>query len=75
MNHPFLDGNKRVAVAATIASLAINRVDLTAEADGIHQFIIESLESGLFSHTCRADWLRESRQVDEEMRTAHLRRS
>lgn len=38
-NHPFLDGNKRVAFAATYTFLAINGVQITAEAGETHAFI------------------------------------
>ncbi|NBC14301.1 MAG: type II toxin-antitoxin system death-on-curing family toxin [Gammaproteobacteria bacterium] len=60
MNHPFVDGNKRVAVATTITFLAINGYAITQDSDTIYRFIIESLESGSFSYEKLAAWLREN---------------
>src|SRR5438445_1894358 len=39
-NHPFIDGNKRTALAATYTFLAINGVRLTADAKDTYAFII-----------------------------------
>lgn len=38
-NHPFIDGNKRVAFAAAYTFLAINGVRITARADDAFRFI------------------------------------
>src|SRR6266849_6647440 len=38
-NHPFIDGNKRTAFAATYAFLAINGTRLTADADETYGFV------------------------------------
>lgn len=59
MNHPFVDGNKRVAFAVTETFLAINGIAITAESDTIYHFIIESLEEGTFRHDRIVAWLRE----------------
>jgi len=59
MNHPFVDGNKRVAFAVTETFLAINGIAITAGSDAIYHFIIESLEEGTFRHDRIAAWLRE----------------
>jgi len=59
MNHPFVDGNKRVAFAVTETFLAINGMAITAESDMIYRFIIESLEEGTFRHDRIVAWLRE----------------
>src|SRR6266576_789660 len=37
-NHPFVDGNKRAAFAVTYTFLAINRANLTADADATYAF-------------------------------------
>jgi death-on-curing protein len=58
MNHPFVDGNKRVAFAVTETFLAINGIAITAESDAIHRFIIENLEGGTFRHDRIVAWLR-----------------
>ena len=42
-NHPFVDGNKRTAFAATFTFLAINGVDLTADADEAWTFLVPPL--------------------------------
>lgn len=59
MNHPFVDGNKRVAFAVTETFLAINGIAITAGSDAIYRFIIESLEGGAFRHDRMVPWLRE----------------
>ena len=43
-NHPFIDGNKRTAFAATYTFLAINGLRITAEAEAAYGFI-----SGLYA--------------------------
>ncbi|WP_366653662.1 type II toxin-antitoxin system death-on-curing family toxin [Fodinicurvata sp. EGI_FJ10296] len=58
MNHPFIDGNKRVAFAATYTFLTINGLEIKEEPDAIYRFIIESLEMGEFRHERLAAWLR-----------------
>jgi death on curing protein len=42
-NHPFIDGNKRTAFAATYTFLAINGTQLTANAEDAYAFV-----SGLY---------------------------
>ena len=44
-NHPFIDGNKRTAFAATYTFLALNGWRLTADAEATYQFMIELYES------------------------------
>ena len=39
-NHPFLDGNKRVALAAAIAFLAINDITLTAAGPAVLDLVM-----------------------------------
>ena len=60
-NHPFVDGNKRTAFAATFTFLAINGVELTAGADETWTFLsglydrseltFDSLDAWLRDHT------------------------
>ena len=57
-NHPFIDGNKRTAFAATYTFLAINGARITADAEAAYSFIIGLHETGTFEFTCLADWLR-----------------
>jgi death-on-curing protein len=63
-NHPFIDGNKRVAFAATYTFLAINGARLTADADKTYAFIIGLYETQTFDFAHLADWLRENVAYD-----------
>jgi len=58
MNHGFVDGNKRVGFAATHVFLRINGLDITATADDTLQFVIGSLEAGVFEKSRLEAWLR-----------------
>jgi len=57
-NHPFVDGNKRVAFAATYTFLAINGARLTADPEEAYAFISGLYESGRFRFDELAAWLR-----------------
>jgi death on curing protein len=57
-NHPFVDGNKRTAFAATYTFLAINGIRLTADADETYQFILVLYEVGTFRFESLVPWLR-----------------
>ena len=63
-NHPFIDGNKRAAFAATYTFLAINGVHLTAEAGEIYVFISGLYEKGAFAFEALVPWLRRHVKVD-----------
>src|SRR5262245_6676143 len=39
-NHPFVDGNKRVALMATIVFLELNGLHLTAEPDAVYRLVM-----------------------------------
>jgi death-on-curing protein len=58
MNHPFVDGNKRVAFFATDVFLRLNGWKLAVEAESAHAFLTSLLER----HECDFDhllpWLR-----------------
>ncbi|HPD46683.1 MAG TPA: type II toxin-antitoxin system death-on-curing family toxin [Anaerohalosphaeraceae bacterium] len=41
MNHPFVDGNKRTAVAAAIVFLEMNGMTFTADNDTVVEFALE----------------------------------
>jgi death-on-curing protein len=58
MNHPFVDGNKRVAAAAMITFLAINGYAIRPNSGEMYRFIIENLEGRSFRHDRLAAWLR-----------------
>lgn len=57
-NHPFLDGNKRTAFAATYTFLAINGMMITADADETYDFIVRLYESATFGFDRLVPWLR-----------------
>jgi death-on-curing protein len=57
-NHPFVDGNKRVAFAATYTFLAINALVIVADAASTYRFIIGLHEAGTFRHDQLDPWLR-----------------
>ena len=57
-NHPFIDGNKRTAFAATYTFLAINGAQLTANAEDAYAFVSGLYEEGAFSFDKLVPWLR-----------------
>lgn len=57
-NHPFLDGNKRTAFAATYTFLAINGARITASAAATYTFISRLYDAGEFNFDALAPWLR-----------------
>jgi death-on-curing protein len=57
MNHGFVDGNKRVAFAATILFLGINGVEVLGSEDEWIEFIYGHLEAGTFRKPVLEDWL------------------
>jgi death-on-curing protein len=54
MNHPFVDGNERVAFFATDVFLRLNGWKLRVDSDAARTFLIRHLEAG----TCDFDRLR-----------------
>jgi death on curing protein len=64
-NHPFVDGNKRVAFAATDVFLRINGMNITAPPNDVFTFVINLYESETFNALTLEAWLRENtREVD-----------
>jgi death-on-curing protein len=57
-NHPFIDGNKRTAFAATYTFLAINGARLTADAEQTYAFVAGLYEANEFSFDKLVPWLR-----------------
>jgi len=57
-NHPFLDGNKRTAFAATYTFLAINGARLQADPLAAYAFMIELYEANQFTFEKLVPWLR-----------------
>jgi death-on-curing protein len=58
INHPFTDGNKRIAFAATDAFLRINRWQLKRSAMQIHSEMMQMFDSGTFDLSHLEPWLR-----------------
>jgi death on curing protein len=59
-NHPFIDGNKRVAFAVTYTFLAVNGVTIYADADKTFDFIKARYDTGTFRFGDLLGWLREN---------------
>ena len=57
-NHPFIDGNKRTAFAATYTFLAINGAWLTADAQETEDFVLGLYEGNQFTFDKLVPWLR-----------------
>ena len=60
MNHPFVDGNKRVAFFATDVFLRLNGYKLKVEARSAHQFLIGLLEDDRCTFDELLPWIQES---------------
>jgi death-on-curing protein len=57
-NHPFIDGNKRTAFAATYTFFAINGARLTADAQETEDFVLRLYEGNQFTFDKLVPWLR-----------------
>src|SRR5216683_7640346 len=57
-NHPFIDGNKRTAFAATYTFLCINGARLTVDAEETYVFLAELYATNQFSFDRLVPWLR-----------------
>ena len=57
-NHPFVDGNKRTAFAATYTFLAINGLPLKSDAEETYAFINGLYERKAFAFQALVEWLR-----------------
>lgn len=64
-NHPFVDGNKRTAFASMFTFLAVNGVELTADADGTWDFLSKCYQANNITFEVLDAWLRQNvRAVD-----------
>lgn len=59
INHPFIDGNKRVAFAVTDAFLRINARRITADSTVIYEKLMALFDTGGFKFDSLEKWLRE----------------
>jgi len=57
-NHPFIDGNKRIAVTATAAFLRVNGYLLRFEDRAAYEFMMDLYETGRFRFAQLEPWLR-----------------
>lgn len=60
MNHPFVDGNKRVAFFATDVFLRLNGWRFAVEGKAAHDFLVGLLEDGHCDFDHLLPWLRDS---------------
>ena len=58
INHPFLDGNKRVAFAVTSAFLHINGFAIISSSAEIYQKWMELFDANSFKYEALEPWLR-----------------
>jgi death-on-curing protein len=58
INHPFIDGNKRVAFAATDTFLRINGFKITATSAQIYKKMMELFDTNSFKFEKLEPWLR-----------------
>jgi death-on-curing protein len=56
-NHPFLDGDKRVAFAAAHTFLLINGFDLAADSLAAYEFMVRSISTGGFRFVQILKWI------------------
>lgn len=59
-NHPFVDGNKRVAFDVTDAFLRVNGWRIKADPLATYAFIIERYETGTFRFEALVKWLQDN---------------
>ncbi len=58
-NHPFIDGNKRTAFSSMFRFLALNGIEITADAEEVWQFLSRAYENLSISHGLLDSWLRQ----------------
>jgi death-on-curing protein len=66
-NHPFIDGNKRVAFAATYTFLEINGAWLTADAGTTYAFIAGLYQANNFDFFNLKAWLGKNVAINKEV--------
>lgn len=60
MNHPFVDGNKRVAYAVVELFLQTNGLDIAPDNETVAIFIYGHLDAGTFDKAVIDTWLRDN---------------
>ncbi len=59
MNHPFIDGNKRISFFATDVFLRMNGYYISCESEEANQFFIKNLKDKTFRFELIKSWLKE----------------
>lgn len=60
INHPFIDGNKRVAFAATDVFLRMNGSHFVVDSHAIYEKFMELFDSGQFKYEVLDAWMRKT---------------
>ena len=69
INHPFVDGNKRVAFFATDVFLRLNGWKMRVDAAAAHGFLVENLEAGSCDYEHLLSWIHSALvKIDQEER-------
>jgi death on curing protein len=66
-NHPFIDGNKRTAFAATYTFLIINGARLTASSHDTENFVMSLYKKGIFVFDNLNQWIRKNVILNENL--------
>jgi death on curing protein len=56
-NHPFVDGNKRVAFAAAHTFLLVNGFDLNVSSEAGFEFMMKAIAAGKFRFALLHEWI------------------
>lgn len=65
-NHPFVDGNKRTAFAATYTFLVINRIRLNVSSGEAEKFILGLYAVGAFAFAALSPWLHANTSLENQ---------
>jgi death-on-curing protein len=63
MNHPFIDGNKRVAADVMLTFLRVNNINVTADSQAMIKFIYGLFDSKSVTFKYLDAWLRENTEA------------
>jgi death on curing protein len=66
INHPFLDGNKRIAVTAPFVFLMLNGYAVNLDEESAFEFIIDALEQSNFTRDHLGEWIRDNTKLKVE---------
>lgn len=72
-NHPFLDGNKRTAVAAADVHLRMNGLELAGDSLEHFRFLIDEMTAGALDRDAIERWLRGNAERHHRRRSARPR--